>query len=243
MYPQSELLINEIGENTIAKGKSKKKASKKKNYLKSPRICVFEKEKTGQMITVYRCQSCPSFVRKNQPKCYSCLTMQIVGKKKVSSAQKFSSFSKNKKKSKTVQKVNKSITKSKTISKRRQEGIRTRCVECGRRTRCQDAICFICKSNQGKSAVKVDDSKQKSHTKLQSINVKPHNENLPARRNTRSLSTSVADTERITERTRSKTPSILHKNNCEHLQYLERSSETEFSSIVSDLEILLSNRQ
>lgn len=234
-----------INKETEDKRKSKNTLKANKTiFKKSPRICVFEKESTGQMVTVYRCQNCPSFVRKNQPKCAICSNTSQIVKKKLTASQKLiiSSKLKDSKRFKTTKPRKKSVGKGRKV-----------CIECGRRTRCKDAVCKICKTNDIKLTSKdtADNTKNDVNTKelflkkpiikLQSIVIKPASKNATNNMRNYSLSTcSEADRGRNIEGiTRSNTSPLVHSDSPDEAYNLENYATRDFSSIVSDLDNLL----
>lgn len=156
---------------------NKKKISTKKSHLKqstasnssrtkpnkSPRISFF-KQRTGKLVKSYRCLTCPSFVRANQPQCYTCLGVPHAGGKKVKNDGNVNKKATNKIDKKETVKIKsvdsenvdgKSTLRTKPIlqsnknrkRKAKKEPARVPCVYCFRRTKCKDGICMTCKSD------------------------------------------------------------------------------------------------
>lgn len=253
----------------------KRTKSKKKNKSSlSPRICFYENEKKGTMVKIYRCQTCPSFVRKNQPTCNTCLGIPNVGKKKATFVQKKEVSCNPKKKANTLTKSiirSKAVVKSKTVcnpSKKQKNRNRHRvpCIYCNRRTTCKDGICMNCKTANGlsqpvKSEKEVFDCpqpnlndnveksfKKKAIIKLQSVVIKPANIKLAVDSSDRNLSSQLSEPDASTSfvsgiqtRSRPKTPSGLLSDYPHYQRSSIEAPEKELSSIVSDLETLLSN--
>lgn len=186
---EPEIIIRTIAEKPKLGPFNKKSNSKvktkmgtnRKKIIKSPRVS-FYKHKTGKILKNYHCQTCSSFVRKNQPQCFTCLGIPHIGQKKAAVMQKqidaakitkkitdininkrdLPTQSKLKKVSQKLISIKESTLKSRTMmktkqkigkkSQRRKQPIRAPCIYCTRRTKCKDRICMKCKSQNETSS-------------------------------------------------------------------------------------------
>lgn len=152
---------------------TKKKLKNKKFKVLQPRIS-YHTTKTGKQMTLYRCQTCPSFVNKRQPRCQICLGIPHVGKKRANSIRKRSKLKNNEKiatkqtessntkeqpvRNKIVSKqLVKSVCTSVVLGKSidNKEPSSVACVYCFKKTKSKDGICLACKKeNQSAGVVK-----------------------------------------------------------------------------------------
>lgn len=171
--------------------KPKNPKSKKSIQTKQPRVSTYE-HKTGKVFKIFRCLTCPSFVKKNQPHCFTCMGVPHLGQKKVAALKRASLGEVPSKKESTVVKktttVRKIVKPKKSIKKKRKPGSRIPCTLCHRRTKCRDAICMICKTKNDASTSQntTENAKnmapKKSISNIQSVVVKP------ARQSTKAIS-------------------------------------------------------
>lgn len=140
----------------------------KKKRLKTIAPRVSTHYKNGKTFKIYRCQTCNAFVSKDQPRCFTCLGIPHIGRKKSASMHKnckeVTGKMKDNRKDKTSKKT---VSSTKVIYKKNvpkfvvkpgssidgihnsekdmQEPVRVCCVYCFRKTKSKNGICMFCK--------------------------------------------------------------------------------------------------
>lgn len=192
-FAEPEVII-QTGSRKITNITAPKKASKPKKQPKSrkgsqtnqPRVSTYE-HKTGKVFKIYRCLTCPSFVKKNQPHCFTCMGVPHLGQKKVAALKRAGLEEVIPKKEPTVVKktttVRKTVKPKKSLKRKRKPGSRIPCTLCHRRTKCRDGICMVCKTKNEASTSQsttqhvYTDTKnmtpKKSITNIKSVVIKP----------------------------------------------------------------------
>lgn len=155
-FAEPEVII-QTGSRKLSNISAPKKTSKPKNHPKSkkgsqmiqPRVSTYE-HKTGKVFKIFRCLTCPSFVKKNQPHCFTCMGVPHLGQKKTAALKRAGLEQEIPKKETTIVKktaaVRKTVKPKKSLKRKRKPGSRIPCTLCHRRTKCSDGICMICKT-------------------------------------------------------------------------------------------------